>query len=489
MLIWQSKAGRQIVNDQTIPSAIKALHDRFEASQKAARAQLDVPWALRADRLQRLDKLVRNERARIAEAISADFGNRSRHETDLLEMFPSLDGIAHALAHGKRWSRVRRRATGRWFLPATSRLMPQPLGLVGVVVPWNYPLYLTVGPLTSAFAAGNRAMVKLSEYGPRFGALFEELAARYFAADELHVTNGDASVAQAFCALPFDHLLYTGSTAVGHHVMQAASANLTPVTLELGGKSPTIIGPNADFARAVDRIMTGKLVNAGQTCIAPDYVLLPRGQEEAFIAAARAIVAKSYPDLNEPDGHSADYTTIIAARHFDRLTRQLDEVREQGARIEPLSSAPSDAQRRLLPPQVICGARADSGLMREEIFGPLLPLVPYDSLDQAITYINQRPRPLALYLFERDKSVVDHVLANTIAGGVTINETLLHIAQDDLPFGGVGHSGMGAYHGEVGFETFSHMKPVFRQSRFNGMGLFKPPYGKLFERMVGLLMR
>jgi len=477
------------MNDNNLPAPIQALHDQFEASKSASRKDPVVPWAIRADRLKRLEKLVRNERARIAQAISADFGNRSRHETDLLEIFPGLEGIGHALAHGKRWMKPQHRATGRWFLPASSRLLPQPLGVIGIVTPWNYPLYLTIGPLTSAFAAGNRAMVKLSEYTPRFGALFESLAQQYFATEELHVTNGDANLAKAFCALPFDHLLFTGSTSVGSQVMQSASANLTPVTLELGGKSPAIIGPTGDFGRAVDRILAGKLVNAGQTCIAPDYVLLPRGQEQAFIDAARALVAKGYPELNSAGAATLDYTTIIAPRHFERLARQLEAAREAGARITPLSEAPIDAQRRLMPPFIVTGAGADQALMREEIFGPILPLVPYDRLSDALDYINARPRPLALYLFERDRAVIDDVLARTVAGGVSINETLMHIAQDDLPFGGVGPSGMGSYHGVTGFTTFSHLKPVFRQSRINGMWMFKPPYGKLFERMVALLMR
>jgi acyl-CoA reductase-like NAD-dependent aldehyde dehydrogenase len=332
-------------------------------------------------------------------------------------------------------------------------------------------------------------MVKLSEFTPRFGALFEALARQFFAADELHVTTGDAHIARAFCALPFDHLLFTGSTAVGREVMQAASANLTPVTLELGGKSPALIGPGADFKHAVERILAGKLVNAGQTCIAPDYVLLPRGQEEVFITLARTLVAASYPGLNQPGGATPDYTTIIAPRHFERLTRQLEAAREAGARVTPLSNAPIDAARRLLPPFIVTGASASDALMRDEIFGPILPLVPYASLDEALDYINARPRPLAFYLFERERAVIDAVLATTVAGGVSVNETLMHFAQDDLPFGGVGPSGMGAYHGKTGFDTFTHFKPVFRQSRINGMGLFRPPYGKRFERMVSFLMR
>lgn len=457
----------------------------FGAMRAASRQDQAPAWAVRADRLRRLRKLVTEHRDEISQAISADFGNRARQETMLLEVFPSVAGIDDALRHGKRWMRVRRARTGLWFKPATSRLMPQPLGVIGIVVPWNYPLYLTVGPLAGALAAGNRAMIKLSEYTPRFAALFARLAQQTFGADEVAVINGDADVAGTFCALPFDHLLFTGSTQIGHHVMRAAAANLTPVTLELGGKSPAVVGPGADLERAVERILVGKLLNAGQTCIAPDYVLLPEGKREAFVEAARACAARLYPDL---DGNP-DYTTIISPRHFARLDGLVGDAARAGARVVPLSQSPSDPERRRLAPVLLLDVPADATVMREEIFGPVLPLVTYRTLEEAIDYINDRPRPLALYLFEKDRGAIDRVMAQTVAGGVSINETLLHIAQEDLPFGGVGPSGMGAYHGEAGFETFSKLKPIFRQSGLNGAGLLKPPYGKRFETMIRLLLR
>lgn len=457
----------------------------FDAMRAASRRDQSPAWAVRADRLRRLRKLVAEHRDGISQAISADFGNRAHQETALLEVFPSVAGIDDALRHGKRWMQVRRARTGLWFKPATSRLMPQPLGVIGIVVPWNYPLYLTVGPLAGALAAGNRAMVKLSEYTPRFAALFARLAQQHFAADEVAVINGDAEVASAFSAQPFDHLLFTGSTQVGHHVMRAAAANLTPVTLELGGKSPAIVGPGADLEHAVERILVGKLLNAGQTCIAPDYVLLPEAMREPFVAAARACAARLYPDL----AGNPDYTTIISPRHFARLDGLVNDAERAGARVVPLSQAPSDPARRRLAPVLLLDVPADATVMQEEIFGPVLPLVAYRTLDEAIDYINARPRPLALYLFEKDPGAIDRVMAQTVAGGVSINETLLHIAQEDLPFGGVGPSGMGAYHGEAGFETFSKLKPIFRQSRLNGAGLLKPPYGKRFETMIRLLLR
>jgi coniferyl-aldehyde dehydrogenase len=463
-------------------------HDLAARLQRMRLAQAAAPlppWPVRARRLQALERLLLDHRDAIAEAIQADFGCRPAEETALLEIFPSLSAIRHALRHGRRWMKPRRRLADWLFLPARTELRPQPRGVVGIIVPWNYPLYLAVGPLVDALAAGNRAMVKMSEYTPRFSALFAGLAADAFQPDEVMVVTGNAEVAQAFAALPFDHLLFTGSTAVGHHVMRAAAANLTPVTLELGGKSPAIIGPGARLQHAAERILLGKLVNAGQTCIAPDYVLLPRAQVEPFVAAARAVTAKLYPDL----AHNPQYASIATDRHFARLSALRDEAAAAGAHAEPVADATPDPARRLLPPVLLTGVRDDMAVMQEEIFGPLLPLVPYDTLDEAIAYIAARPHPLALYLFEQDRATIDRVLAHTHAGGVSVNDTLYHIAQHHLPFGGVGASGMGGYHGEAGFRTFSHMKPVFHQARWNGAGMLSPPYGKRFRRMLGLLLK
>jgi coniferyl-aldehyde dehydrogenase len=442
-------------------------------------------WDVRAARLRVLEALLQGHRSAIAAAINADFGCRPTEETDLLEFFPSMSGIRHALRHGRRWMRPRRSLAGLAFLPARNVLIPQPLGVIGIIVPWNYPLYLAIGPLVDALVAGNRAMVKMSEYTPRFSALFADLVSQYFKADEVLVVNGDAEVAQAFSALPFDHLLFTGSTAVGHHVMRAAAANLTPVTLELGGKSPAIIGPGARFDNAVERILFGKLVNAGQTCIAPDYVLLPRARLPDFIDAAQRVAAQMYPQL----GDSKQYASIASDRQYQRLVGLRDSALAAGARVHALSGAIDDPARRLLPPQLLSDVNDGMDVMQEEIFGPLLPLVPYDSIDEAIAYVAAHPHPLALYLFEQDQVLIDSVLARTVAGGVSVNDTLYHIAQHGLPFGGVGASGMGGYHGEAGFRTFSHLKPVFRQSRFNGAGLLNPPYGARFRRMLEMLLK
>jgi coniferyl-aldehyde dehydrogenase len=443
------------------------------------------PWDVRATRLRTLERMLNEQRDAFAEAIDADFGHRPKEETELLELYPSLSNLRHSLKRGRRWMRPQGRFANLVFMPARTTLMPQPRGVVGIIVPWNYPLFLAVGPLIDALTAGNRVMLKMSEYTPRFSALFAEQVARYFSADEIVVVTGDAQVAQAFSALPFDHLLFTGSTAVGHHVMRAAAANLTAVTLELGGKSPAIIGPGARFDHAVERIVFGKLVNAGQTCIAPDYVMVPRERMDEFVTAARNTVGKLYPNLRAQE----QYASIVSDRQYERLSALRDEAVAAGARIEPLSDAQNLPAKRLLAPVMLTNVNDTMAVMQDEIFGPLLPVMPYDSLDEATSYVASHPQPLALYLFEENRATIERVLARTHAGGVTINDTLYHIAQHGLPFGGVGPSGIGGYHGEAGFRTFSHMKPIFRQARLNGAGMLNPPYGAHFRRMLKLLMR
>ena len=369
--------------------------------------------------------------------------------------------------------------------PGRARIIPQPLGVVGIIVPWNYPLFLAVSPLAAALAAGNRVMIKMSEFTPRTGELLAELVVKYFAADDVAVVLGDAAVGADFARLPFDHLLFTGSTKVGHDIMRMAADKLTPVTLELGGKSPAIVGSDYSMAKAAERIMVGKLLNAGQTCIAPDYVLVPAGREQAFVDAARAVVAKCFPEL----ATTPDYTSIVNDRHYQRLQGYVTDAQARGAKIEPLSTANADDARRKLPPLALLNVDDSMRVMQDEIFGPLLPVLPYQDLDAAIAYVNQHPRPLALYCFENDAGRRDRVLNETVAGGVTVNDTILHIAQEELPFGGVGPSGMGHYHGVEGFKTFSKQKAVFYQSWLNGMSLFNPPYGALFERLTKFLIR
>ncbi|MBL8520873.1 MAG: coniferyl aldehyde dehydrogenase [Betaproteobacteria bacterium] len=466
-------------------SAYPALIHAFaRARADFARQRMPAAPARRAV-LASLERLVVENMAAFERAVSADFGHRSAHETRALEVFPALSAIRGARRHVGAWMKPKRRWASMWFLPARTEIRPQPLGVVGIIVPWNYPMLLALSPLSGALAAGNRVLVKMSEFTPHTGELMQSLAAKYFPGGEVQVLLGDADVAEAFSHLPFDHLLFTGSTAVGRHVMRAASENLTPVTLELGGKSPAIVGPECRIDEAAQKIMFGKCVNAGQTCIAPDYVLVPRAQERAFADAAQRAVEATYPTLAD----NPDYTTIINARHRARLLGYLDDALAQGAAVRVLHAEQGVAASGKIAPTVVANVTDGMRIMQEEIFGPLLPLVPYDTLDDAIAYVNARPRPLALYYFGNFQDHIDKVLDHTVAGGVTVNETILHISQEHLPFGGVGPSGMGAYHGQAGFETFSHMKPVFHQALLNGMFLFKPPFGKRFESLIKLLLK
>ncbi|GLR14509.1 putative coniferyl aldehyde dehydrogenase [Chitinimonas prasina] len=459
------------------------LRQVYQAQREAYAAMPYPPEALRRDRLNRLRHVLQAHGDEIAAAISADFGHRSAHETRLLEIFPSLGGVDHALAKLGRWMKPRRRGVSIWFKPASNRVVPQPLGVVGIIVPWNYPLFLAVGPLTAALAAGNRAVVKISEFTPRLGETFRRLIGQYFDENEVAVINGGAEVAQVFSGYAWDHMLFTGSTSVGKHVMRAAADNLTPVTLELGGKSPTIVHESFPIQTAAERVMYGKCLNAGQTCVAPDYVLLPEGKQEAFLAAAREVVGKWYPDA----GRNPDYTAVVNGRHLNRLQGYLKDAAEKGARVVPLAEV--DPATGKLAPTLVFDTTEQMTLLQDEIFGPILPVLTYKTLDEAIDYVNTHPRPLALYYFDYDNQRISQVISNTISGGVGVNETVMHVGQDDLPFGGVGPSGMGHYHGHEGFETFSKMKPIFAQSRFNGAWLLRPPYGPRVERLLKFMLR
>lgn len=465
---------------------VSSLDTDFSRHREAFARQSFPDASVRIDLLRRLEALVKDHADEWADAITRDFGNRSRHETQLLEIFPCLEGIRHARRHLRSWMRPQRRPTNFWFLPGSSRVVPQPLGVVGIVVPWNYPLYLAIGPLVPALAAGNRAMVKMSETTPVTGSLLASLVGRHFGGGEVTVVNGGPEVAQAFCRLPFDHLLFTGSTGIGRHVMHAAAENLTAVTLELGGKSPAIVGRGFPVDEAASRVMFGKCLNAGQTCIAPDYALVPEESVDAFVEGARNAVISLYPTL----AANPDYTSIVDGRHRERLAHLLEDAVAKGAvAIEINPAGENVAAAGKLAPTLLTGVDDSMTAMREEIFGPVLPVIPYRRLEDAIAFVNTRPRPLALYVFDHDRDAVDRVIRHTVSGGVTVNETILHIAQDDLPFGGVGASGMGHYHGREGFDTFSKRKAVFRQSRLNGLKLFRAPYGARFERLVRFLLR
>ena len=455
------------------------LQEQHHMLYQASRHELLVPWSTRKRRLEQLQALLKTHQHTLLAAIAADFGQRSTTESTILELIPANNAIKHALKHGEKWMQRRKAATSWLFKPATAYVQPQPKGVIGIVSPWNYPLYLIIGPLVDAFVAGNRAMVKISEHVPKFAETMANLVPQYFQADELTIITGDVEVASAFSALPFDHLLFTGSTAVGKHVMRAAANSLTPVTLELGGKSPVIIATDAHLPKAVERIMYGKMINAGQTCIAPDYVLLQHNQLDEFLRLAQAWFDKHYPNWDS----NTDFTRIINSTQLQRLQTWLNEAHSNGAKVLPLAKQRAD----FLTPCLVHAAPESCQLMQQEIFGPILPIVTVDSVQAAIDYINVRPRPLACYVFAEQAELIEQCVKKTVAGGMCVNDVVLHVAQEALPFGGIGPSGMGAYHGKTGFETMSHMKAVFVQKPKNMVSMMSPPYGKRVKTMLRFL--
>lgn len=446
----------------------------FELQHRASRRGPPADARLRRDRLERLRALLAANAAEFARVISDDFGVRSRTETELLEIVPTMSAIRHARKNVARWMKPERRWVDPLFQPAGASVRHEPLGVIGIISPWNYPLQLAFSPLVDAIAAGNRAMVKPSELTPSFSELLRGLVAERFDPDEVAVITGDVAVGQAFAGLEFDHLLFTGSTATGRMVYLAAAANLVPVTLELGGKSPAIVCPDYDLAKAARSIAFGKFVNAGQTCIAPDYVLVPEGKEKAFADAVMKQVRASYPAIAGND----DYSSIIAGRHHRRLADAIDAARAGGATVLTHEDEGAREQGKI-GPTLILGASDDSLFLTEEIFGPILPILPYHTLDEAIAHVTARDRPLALYCFSNKSAERKRVLDGAISGGVTLNGTLLHVAQEHLPFGGVGASGIGAYHGQEGFKRFSHARAVHKVGFVNVFERLGPPWGKI----------
>jgi len=461
-----------------------ALESSFRVLHQASRNEPSVSAAVRRDRLRRLLALLTEHTAEFEAAISADFGHRSVHETRLLEAHVAEAGVKLALRHLDSWMRPKRVRTQLPFVPGSNRLIPQPLGVVGIISPWNYPLQLTLAPMTGALAAGNRVMLKPSELTPHFSEVLRATIGRYFDSTEAVAIEGGPDIAAAVSSLPFDHLLFTGSTRVGRLVAQAAARNLTPVTLELGGKSPAIIDRSAELARAAHRIAVGKLLNAGQTCIAPDYVLCPQESVDRFKELYFASAAALYGS----DPGNPDYSSIITQSHYDRLEKLLADAVSKGARVEMRVDRLADwKSRKKLPPCLVLSPKNEMLVSQEEIFGPVLPVVGYERAEDAIAFVNAHERPLALYWFGTDAKARDRVLRETVSGGVTINDCLLHFAQENQPFGGVGGSGMGAYHGEWGFHTFSKDKPVYFRPRLSPTFLTQPPYGKWFDRVLAAL--
>ncbi|WP_028109201.1 coniferyl aldehyde dehydrogenase [Ferrimonas futtsuensis] len=466
---------------QPLNSEKQAMLLHFE-QQKAAFHQEPYPEvSRRIEDLNRLKQALLKHSDNLCQALDQDYQGRSRQDTLISDILPCVMNIGYTSKRLRKWTRPQRRHAGLLLAPAQVEVHYQPLGVVGIVVPWNFPVMLSIGPLITALAAGNRAMIKLSEFTPLTNAALIRMLNEAFTEDQVVCIEGEADVAAQFSALPFDHLLFTGSTTVGRHVMRAAADNLTPVTLELGGKSPTIVGPDMDPDTAAERMIFGKCLNAGQICVAPDYVLVPRDKLTAFAEAYQRRFQRLYPKGVD----SPDYTSVINERQYQRLTAWLEDAEAKGAKVLPCVPGHhrSDESRRLTT-HLLLDTSDEMTLRQEEIFGPLLPLIPYDHIDEALEYVRSRPRPLALYLLSYDKVLQQQVISQSHAGGMCINNALFHVAADDAPFGGVGPSGMGHYHGIEGFKTFSHAKTVLRQGRVFAGKVMYPPYGKWLQKLI-----
>lgn len=460
------------------------------ARQKAAHIREGAPSAeLRIDRINRCIKLLIDYQDRIVDALDADFGARSKDASALTDIAGSIGTLKHSRAHLKAWMKPEKHKPSPAILSlfgASAVVHSQPKGTVGVIAPWNFPVNLTFAPLGSILAAGNRAMIKPSEFTPATSELMKEMFASAFSEEEIAVFTGGPEVGQAFSALPFDHLLFTGATSIAKHVMRAASENLVPVTLELGGKSPVIVSRSADMKTAAARIMNGKTLNAGQICLAPDYVLAPEDRVGEFVAEAKGAVHRMFPSGLKDN---PDYTSVIAQRHYDRIMGYIEDARAKGAEvveINPTEDNLSQQPHRKIAPTLILNPTDDMKVMQEEIFGPVLPVKTYKNVDEAVAYVNDHDRPLGLYYFGDDKAEQDKVLSHTTSGGVTVNDVIMHIAQEEMPFGGVGPSGMGSYHGWDGFREFSHRRSVYTQLKKDIPQLvqMRPPFGKGFRGYV-----
>ncbi|MFI5308200.1 MAG: coniferyl aldehyde dehydrogenase [Polyangiales bacterium] len=464
-------------------STLQAAFERLKAAYRKD------PMPSHEQRIAWLDALlrvVRKNRKQIADTISADFGNRSFHETQVAEIFTLITGLRHTKKHLKSWMKPKSRHVMLAMRPGSAKVCYQPLGVVGVIAPWNYPFQLAVGPVAAALAAGNRVLLKPSEYTPKTSELIARLLSEALPDDVVQVVTGGPELGASFSRLPFDHLLFTGSTHVGRIVMRAAAENLTPVTLELGGKSPAVVHESFPTARAAQRVASGKWFNAGQTCIAPDYLMVPESQLDSMVAELQKAIAHSFPTL----GENRDYTSVVNDKHYARLVDLVKDAEARGARKVELNPAGESlaADGRKLVPTLLLNVNDEMRVMQEEIFGPVLPILTYRTVDEAIEYINAHPRPLALYYFDFDKARAQQVLERTVSGGATVNDTLIHFAIDDLPFGGVGPSGIGSYHGIEGFETFSHKKGVFQQAKLNAAASMGPPYAPRVDKMLDLLI-
>ena len=460
---------------------IQHLHDVLE-QQKHAYLRYPLPTAKeRIDRLARLKRILVKYQDQFAEAINQDYGNRSTSETKIGELLTCLEHIKYYSKHLTTWMKPSKRHVSIIHQPAKAWVQYQPLGVIGIITPWNYPLLLSIGPLICALAAGNHAMIKISSSSSNFGRILEKALSEAFPQELVSVTNGGGAISDAFCRLAFDKLIFTGSTNVGKTVMSAAAENLVPLILELGGKLPVLVHPSIHLRDVAQRIAAGKLWNAGQTCVAPDYMFLPKGKTAEFIEHFRECVEEMYPDIL----HNPDYTSIINDRQYNRLQGYLENAREHGAQVVEVNPAHETfSDTRKVPPTLLTGVTPDMRIMQEEIFGPLLPIMEYDQIDDVIEFINSRPRPLALYYFDFDQARADYVAQRTHSGHFGQNTVLTHVAQDDLPFGGVGASGMGKYHGPEGFFSLSHERSVMSNPKLYSLKFILPPFNKPIHKLI-----
>ena len=456
----------------------------FEAAAVAFRAEPNPGRAVRRERLQRLEAALLDHADRLVAAMKADFGHRSDSDASIFDITIPLGDIRRNRRHLAQWMKPRNKGMPLHLLPARGRVIPQPKGVVGVIAPWNFPVYLSLAPAAAALAAGNRVLLKPSELTPRTSEALQRMVAESFNPAEFSVHTGGVDTARAFADLPFAHLLFTGSTRVGRDIALAAARHLTPVTLELGGKSPAIVGEHADVVLAAHRIAFGKTANAGQICVAPDYALVPRQHMNTFVREVQAAILRYYPQGPASD----DFSGIISEGHRQRLKALLADAAERGARLLPVIPEGTSPDARKQTPTLVIDPPVDSRVMLEEIFGPILPIVPYDSLEHALAFVRDRPAPLALYVFTHHRAEREAWIGGTLSGGACVNETAFHVLADTMPFGGVGESGMGAYHGEAGFQTFSHLKSVLYQPKWNAAFLFNPPMGGL-QHLVGKVLR
>ncbi len=470
-----------------IEEAAATMNEAFMSMKHMVLLKPNPAWKDRFVRLDRLENMILENKEKIEQAISTDFGCRDSFVTEMVDIYPTLSQIRYQKKNAEKWMKAHIFVPDSYLLPGREEIIYQPKGVVGIIAPWNYPLLLSIGSVAQAFAAGNLCMLKMSETTPVFSALIEELAKKYFMPNELYVVLGDSDISSRFSELPFDHLLFIGSTQVGRKVAQAAAKNLTPVTLELGGKSPAVIAPNYPLEEAAERIMVGKLLNSGQTCIAPDYVLIERRRVKNFVDICKKEARKLYPaGLADPS-----YTSIVSQSRFESLLNQLQEA-SQTSKVESLFLGDQfDLRTRKLGPQIVLNPPPDIEVMTEEIFGPILPVIAYpdDDIEEAVNFVNSRPHPLAMYWFDQNKKRIKNIVNSVPCGGITVNDTILHAVSHNLPFGGVGQSGMGRYMGKAGFESFSNVKSVFYQSKLNFVDTFNPPYSEKARNFIKSMIK